>query len=427
MALLTSLAEEILIQARKLDNYLSSQGRQCASFDHDSLSQLPPELKEAQEAVVNLAHTVKKLALRPESLLEEIMWSCADQISLGAINEFRIAKHVPETGSASFEEIGDRSRLPAQLVERLLRQAMTNRIFTEDETGQVKHTAASRLLARDADLSDAITMMAQESWRPSTRVTDAIKKYPECQEPNEAAFALVNEPGVSMFDFLARQPQRARYFDRAMRYYASLENCDLKHLVNGYAWSDMDRPGVVMVDVGGGQGWVSRALAQATGNIRFIVQDLKNTAEDGERLLPQDLSHRIEFTEHDFFIKQPVEKADIYFLRWVLHDWSDKYAVMILRNLVPALKDGARVILYERVSAEGAETRFTEKHGRDSDLVMLAQFNGQERTLKAFEALFQEADPRYQMEGAHRPAESAMTIVEMTWKPNTLKEAKWPE
>ena len=241
---------------------------------------------------------------------------------------------------------------------------MHNHIFTESETGHVRHTASSRLLAHDTDLCDAIAMMAQETWPCSLRVLDAVEKHPECQEPNEAAYGLVNEPGVSMFDFLARQPQRLRRFVGAMRYYSSLPGWDLKYLVNGYAWSDVDRPGAVVVDVGGGQGVVSRALAQNTSNIHFIVQDLEDTAKDGEGLLPQDLRHRIRFMQHDFFSEQPLNMADVYFLRWILHDWSDKYAVMILQNLIPALKDGARVILYEMVLADGAETRFTEKQGR---------------------------------------------------------------
>ena len=75
MVSLTSLAEEALIQAKKLDNYILSQGQQSTSFDQDALSQLPLEFKEAQETLVNSAHTLTKLALRPASNLEAIMWA----------------------------------------------------------------------------------------------------------------------------------------------------------------------------------------------------------------------------------------------------------------------------------------------------------------------------------------------------------------
>ena len=149
-----------------------------------------------------------------------------------------------------------------------------------------------------------------------------------------------------------------------MRYYASLESWDLKHLVHGYPWPSLDYPGSTFVDVGGGQGWVPRALVSSTNDIEFIVQDLDDTIKDGKEILPQKIEHRIKFMQHDFFTEQPARMADVYFLRWILHDWSDKYALIILRSLVPALKEGARIILYERVLTERPETRLTEYQAR---------------------------------------------------------------
>ncbi|MCJ1456321.1 hypothetical protein MMC28_006682 [Mycoblastus sanguinarius] len=234
MPSLTSLAEEALVQAKKLDEHLLSQGRQHTSFEHDTLIELPPDLVEAQEALVNSAHTLKRLALRPEGVLAEIMWNCADEVSLGAINEFRLADHVPPTGSTTFRDIASSSRLPENLVERLMRHAMGNHIFTEKEPGQVQHTASSSLLATDADLSDTIAMVAQEIWQVCTRAVDAMKLYPDSQEPSETAFSLINKPGVPMFAFLAEHPERARRFGSAMSYFARLKSFDINHLIHGY-------------------------------------------------------------------------------------------------------------------------------------------------------------------------------------------------
>lgn len=36
--------------------------------------------------------------------------------------------------------------------------------------------------------------------------------------------------------------------------------------------------------------------------------------------------------------EQPVRHADVYFFRAIFHNWRHKYAVEILRNLMPALK-----------------------------------------------------------------------------------------
>jgi 6-hydroxytryprostatin B O-methyltransferase len=57
------------------------------------------------------------------------------------------------------------------------------------------------------------------------------------------------------------------------------------------------------------------------------------------------------FVSHDFYTPQTT-KADIYILRHILHDWADGDVVRILQNLLPALTDGARVLVSEGVVPE---------------------------------------------------------------------------
>lgn len=86
----------------------------------------------------------------------------------------------------------------------------------------------------------------------------------------------------------------------------------------------------------------------------------------------------------------------VYYFRWVLHNYSTPYAVTILRNLVPALKPGARVIINDICLREsGFETPWDEKMVRGMDMVMLALLNAQERSEKEFRELFQAADERF--------------------------------
>lgn len=68
-----------------------------------------------------------------------------------------------------------------------------------------------------------------------------------------------------------------------------------------------------------------------------------------ERGVPAELTGRVKFMEHDFFKEQPVHGADVYFFRWIFHNWSDKYSIKILRSLIPALKPGARVVINDNV------------------------------------------------------------------------------
>lgn len=416
MASLTALAEEALKQAKLLDAYVAAQGRPLTSFAEDTLTSLPPDLAETREALVNSTQTLKRLALGPVGVLTEIMWACTDQVSLGAINDFNLADCVPLDGSATFAQIAEKSELPERLVERFIRHAMGNHIFTEHPPGLVCHTASSRLLATDPYLKDTVAMMVKEIWQPSTRVIDAVRQFHDSDEPTEAPFTLANEPGVGMFEFMAKHPERARKFGGAMKWFGTFESWDLKHLVNGYSWDMVDRPGAVLVDVGGGQGAIPRALAPATKNLRFVVQDYEDVIGHGIESLPEDLKGRVEFMQHDFFTEQPVKGADVYFLRWILHDWSDKYAVRILKALVPAMKEGSKVVLFEWLLKDGPETRWTEKQPRNADITMLAQFNSRERTAKGFEDVFRQADPRFKVIDMKKPRGGAMTIIEVIWR-----------
>lgn len=101
----------------------------------------------------------------------------------------------------------------------------------------------------------------------------------------------------------------------------------------------------------------------------------------------------------------------MYYFRWILHNYSTPYAVKILKNLVPALKPGARVIINDHCLREpGAENHWDEKVMRSMDLLMLTLLNAQERTEKEFEELFRAADERFVFKVSHRIA-SPLAVV----------------
>ena len=130
--------------------------------------------------------------------------------------------------------------------------------------------------------------------------------------------------------------------------------------MNNYKWGDL--PNGLVVDVGGSYGSVSVALAQRFPSLRCIIQDQPEVVRDGRKKLSSDMMGRVTFLEHDFFTEQPIKNADVYFLRWILHDWPDKYAIEVLRALIPALKEGAKVLISEIILPEpGALTPYQER------------------------------------------------------------------
>lgn len=156
-----------------------------------------------------------------------------------------------------------------------------------------------------------------------------------------------NNTDLPVFRAIAGMPDRAAVFAGAMSWHAMLPGFSPEYLASAFPWGS-DR-NLTVVDVGGGLGHVSKALVQHNPNIRCIVQDSQDTVAQAKQNFSADLEERISFQEHDFFLEQPIKGADVYLLRLVLHDWSDKYAKLIIKALIPALRPGAKVIINDRV------------------------------------------------------------------------------
>ena len=188
---------------------------------------------------------------------------------------------------------------------------MTDFIFHEPVADHVAHTAASRLLAEDPFISDLVGIQVVEDMTAAPYIVDAIEKHPDSQEPTLSAWALRNQATAPLFEELsARHPERAKRFVGAMNAMASTVSAEA--LFATYDWNELGE--ALVVDVGGGTGPASKALAGKFPKLRFVVQDLKDGIEEGKGLLPAELAGRVSLMEHDFFTKQTVE-ADVYFFR----------------------------------------------------------------------------------------------------------------
>ena len=183
------------------------------------------------------------------------------------------------------------------------------------------------------------------------------------------------------------------------------EGYEVSHFVDGYDLSDIDAKGRTFVDVGGSHGFVCVDLAKKYKNIKFVVQDLPKTIESAPTPITEDsqAAERIELVPHDFFTEQVTKDADVYYFRWIIHNYSTPYAVKILKNLIPALKPGARIVINEHCLLEsGMETPWDERVMRGMDVVMLTLLNAQERTEREFRGLFEAAGEGFVFEGVKR-------------------------
>lgn len=223
----------------------------------------------------------------------------------------------------------------------------------------ITHSAASKLLLQLPLLHQWIGVVCEEMLPSAVKAVEAIGRWPGSQEPNETGFALANGAGQSFWDSLGSGPERAQRFSDAMLFLQSGPAFDPEHLFKDLDWNPESCP-KVLVDVGGSQGSIAiELLRKFPGIERCIVEDIPDVIGNTE--VSQDLDGRLIFRGHNIFTEQPVRDADIFLLRSILHDWSDKYALQILRNLRPALQHNTKIIINEVCLPEPGEASFYEE------------------------------------------------------------------
>lgn len=145
------------------------------------------------------------------------------------------------------EALNDGLPIGVPNLRRLLRHAMTNRVFCEPSKNQVAHTRASRLLLEDEPLRNWVGFMCNDLWPPMTRVVHAMQKWPASGEPTETSVNLAYDQGLPWFDFLQQDTARANRYNLAMRAHGGAEGYSVEHVVNGYPWGELGDATVVDV------------------------------------------------------------------------------------------------------------------------------------------------------------------------------------
>jgi len=378
--------------------------------ENDGWTTAEESIKVARSRLLNILATLRDTVLGPSDRIREMATEWASPSALRWILHFKIADHVPLLFSISYPDLAKQARVPESQLKRIMRFTMTDSLFRETEPGHVSHTPMSERLRSDNPLHDYLAHCLEFSMPVTTKMTEATVRFGETDAKDHTAFNVAFDTPLPMFAWLKAHPDHAGRFGRLMHAMHASPAWDTRHLVDGYPWAELGDAKVV--DVGGGLGHCSISLAKAFARLSCVVQDLEFVVKDAA--VPGDLKGRVRVQVHDFFQPQTVTDADVYMLRQVLHDWPDESAIQILKNIVPALKKGARVLVMDQVvPAPGQLPQLEEKTARTVDLVVMSHFNGKQRGIEDWEKVFAGADSRLKIKDVRQPKGSVFAIIEL--------------
>ncbi|KAI1651918.1 S-adenosyl-L-methionine-dependent methyltransferase [Daldinia loculata] len=405
------LSSLIARETALINDFLVRNKLPTPSLDANALQSIPipdsaTDIKAARIAVIEACSELEALMTGPKELLK-FKWTA--YASVKAILRFKLDKSFPTGESTSFEAMSKFSGLSVMNVRRIVRHAIINHHFFQENTpGAITHSALTTSLASDEGMRNSLIVELDEFWPAGVKMADALEKWPNSEENNETGFALANNSNKSMYDILAEYPERGERFGR---YFSQPGSTD-DGIFGNYPWAEK----TTMVDVGGSHGSVAIGIAERYPNMKCFVQDLPDTVAEGASRLPAELRDRVTFMAHDFLTEQPLS-VDVYFFRSIFHNWADKYCIKILQNLVPALKPGARIIIHERI-LPGLEnlTTVDARRAINLDVGMLQLLNAQQREMHEWPELFRRADSRFHYLGARQPAGAMRWIIEAEWQ-----------
>lgn len=340
---------------------------------------------------IPMAQVVTGQTLAAHEHMTEMIFSYFISQAVRAFADLSIADHLAD-GPLSAAEVAQREGSAADTTFRLMRAGIHLGLLTYDNQHRFAATALLDTLRKDDPQSLrglALTMTSWAGWRVWGEFSTAVR-----QGHTQAEAVL----GMSYFEFLQNNPVLSVQFSEAMTSTTALWTSGVVDFIDT---SDV----TLAVDVGGATGSLLRLLQDVNPELRGIVYDRPHVAEAlTADLAGTELAERLLAVGGDFFTAVP--EADLYLLKFILHDWDDEQCVTLLRRCQESLLPGGRLVIVEMViAADGAPGMAAMM-----DLNMLAALPGRERTLDEYDALLAAAGLR---RSRFQPTASPLSVIEV--------------
>lgn len=294
-------------------------------------------------------------------------------------------------------EIADQVDIDRKLGYRLLRALGSLGLLEESENRRFSITPAGELLQEDHPESLRGVALLEEGpahyalWK---HLPDLVR------EGDQNAFE--REFGHSGFEHRETNAEYRQVFNDAMTSYSQMSTAWTREMLDGYDWADESH----VCDVGGGHGHLLCSLLQDHPHLAGTVFELPNVVEEKDRLWAPKMGveDRCSYVAGDFF--EAVPEADVYLMKYILHDWSDEECREILSTVREAAPADTRLFAIEHVVPGPEEPHFAKLF----DVHMMVWGTGRERTVEEYAQLLE--DTGWQYVNTRYPENELMGAVE---------------
>jgi len=377
-------------------------------------------LFEARRIVSGACGMCMDLIQEPGSRLTDIACSFFISRALHIAVQARVADVLADADPAqgiSCEDISQKTGINAQKLTRVLRTLCTIHVFSEVKEYHFANNRTSQILVGNDYLRSWLLLHGMEVYTASDKLLpllfDPVKTHSTSNRVSAWQEAIGSD--LTVWEYLEQKIEQP---DGTLRPRPELEIWALGMVGGGRAFASaiyVDYPWEALgtktiVDVGGGAGGTSLDLAKRYPNLRFIVEDRPSTIQQAEvvwmREYPEAIqTGRVKLLPHNFFSEQPIKGADVYFMRWILHDWPDDACVTILSALRDAMGLDSVILVVDQVvntTIGSPQLRsapqplpsnygYAQTFGNVHDLAMMAYHNGMERTPEMLDSIAKQA------------------------------------
>ncbi|KAL6242752.1 hypothetical protein RBB50_010398 [Rhinocladiella similis] len=372
-------AEEITALAEQLAQAAKSLG---------STSHPPTRKQETANLVLKAKQLIWCVQDPHDALMDHIVNGYTISACLAA-SKLGIFEAVPPTGTASAKQVAQRCNAAEELIVRLMRQLTCVNIFNEVRLGEWAHNRLSLVHSEHAGPTSGkwlYNVSLDEMMPAMYRLNHYLEHFGNhslldtyIETPHSWFYGMV---GKNFWEVMNSSHDRIENFIRGLALFDALHPVIAmfpfeKTLQEG---NSPKRP--LMVDIGGGRGLALLEMRKGCPNLRgdLILQDRPCVLED---ISSQDLPG-VTRMAHDFFQKQPVLNAQVYYIRRVMHDWQNNDAARILKAIIPAMGTDSRILISDMAIPEPVTSRDAGAIWLD---LMMMSIGGKERTIRDWQYL----------------------------------------